>query len=389
MWIERDIGELTKRVTKQYPILLLTGVRQAGKTELLRHYFPDFHYISLDLPSEAEQADKEGHDFLNRHPEPLIIDEAQYAPGLFRSLKKRIDDDRSRCSRYILTGSQKFPLMKEVSESLAGRIGMVELEPLSAKEIVAAYNTLTVEDILPRGGYPALYRDRSVDFSVYFRSYVSSYLERDLRSLLKVGNLRDFERFLRACALRSGQLLNRSELARDVGISATTANEWISVLAASNVVYLLEPWFHNASKSVIKSPKLYLNDSGLTCFLCGIQTKDDLLRSPLLGGIWESFVFAEMRKLYASRTGGWDFFFFRDRQKEVDFVMSRGGRFDLYEAKWSTHPGPGDCAGMNEVARELGEENIASRQIICRTPNEYLLDAHSKAINLAELAFRI
>jgi hypothetical protein len=356
---------------------------------MLRRQFPDFHYVSLDLPSEAEQADKEGLDFLERHPEPLIIDEAQYAPGLFRSLKKRIDADRLRCGRYILTGSQKFPLMKEVSESLAGRIGMVELEPLSAREISAAYQDLTIEDILPRGGYPALYRDRSIEFTVFFRSYVSSYLERDLRSLLRVGNLRDFERFLRACAMRSGQLLNRSELARDVGISATTANEWISVLAASNVVYLLEPWFHNASKSVIKSPKLYLNDTGLTCFLCGIQSKEDLLRSPLLGGIWESFVFAELRKLHASRTGGWEFFFFRDRGKEVDFLISRGGRFDLFEAKWSTHPGMGEAAGLMEVSRELDAENIDSRSIICRTPNTYRIGPDLHAMNLFDLNRRL
>ena len=178
----------------------------------------------------------------------------------------------------------------------------------------------------------------------------------------------------------------RSELARDVGISATTANEWISVLAASNIIYLLEPWFSNASKSVIKSPKLYLNDTGLTCFLCGIYTTEDLLRSPLLGGIWESFVFAELRKRQAAQSGGWNLFYFRDRQREVDFLVSRGGRFDLYEAKWTAHPGSNDCAGLREVSRQLGEENMDARRIVCRTTNAYPIDAGIHAINVSELS---
>src|SRR5215469_14873528 len=262
MWIPRDIEPRLQRSARTRPVLVLTGARQTGKTSTLLRLFPEHQFVSLDLPSEAEQAEKEPESFLRRHPAPVIIDEVQYAPGLFRHLKARVDANRSRNGRFLLTGSQKFTLMKSVSESLAGRADIVELETLSLAEIRSALPQTAVETAIVRGGFPELHANPDIDPLAFYNSYIATYLERDVRSLANVGSLREFERFLRACALRSANLLNKADLARDVGIAPSTANHWLSALQASGQVVLLEPWFSNRTKSIVKSPKLYLADSG-------------------------------------------------------------------------------------------------------------------------------
>ncbi|QVL52399.1 MAG: ATP-binding protein [Cyanobium sp. M30B3] len=219
-----------------------------------------------------------------------MIDEVQYAPGLFRHLKVVVDQERQRNGAIVLTGSQPFALMRNVSESLAGRAAVVNLHGLSLAEILGAAPQSTLPQILLRGSFPELWSQPAIEAGDFHRSYVSTYLERDLRSLQQVGNLQQFERFLRASALRSGQLLNRAELARDVGIAASTAGLWLSVLERSGLVFLLEPWFGNAGKRLSRSPKLYWRDTGLLCWLIGIGTEAELHRSPLVGAVWETFV---------------------------------------------------------------------------------------------------
>jgi hypothetical protein len=307
-------------------VVVLTGARQTGKTSIFRRLFPEYEFVSLDLPTEAEQAEKEPQTFVQRHPAPVIIDEVQYAPGLFRYLKIAVDANRRRHGQFLLTGSQKFTLMTSVSESLAGRADIVELETLSFAEIRGALPTTTVESAIVRGGFPELHADLDIDFVAFYNSYLATYLERDVRSLANVGSLRDFERFLRACALRSANLLNKADLARDVGISPTTANHWLSILQASGQVVLLEPWFSNRTKSIVKSPKLYLADTGLLCALLNIRSVEALLESPAAGPIWETFVFAQLRarERQAGRPGS--LFFWRDRTREVDFVIDIGGK---------------------------------------------------------------
>ncbi|NBB81264.1 MAG: DUF4143 domain-containing protein [Verrucomicrobia bacterium] len=358
---------------ENFPAVVLTGARQTGKTTLLREMFSDFHYISLDLPSNAEMAETAPEDMLKRYPPPVIIDEVQYAPGLFRFLKARIDADRHTHGQYLLTGSQKFTLMRSVSDSLAGRCGLCELETLNVAEAAPA-GKLPLESFIVRGGYPELYRNPRLRMEDFYEAYIASYLERDVRALLKVKELRDFERFLRALALRSGQTLNKAELARDVGISSPTANEWISVLQASNQIFLLEPWFSNKTKSMVKSPKVYLADSGLLCHLLGIRSTEALLGSSLRGAIWETFVFSELRKGSANKTDIW---YWRDQKgTEVDFLIHAGGRFDLLECKWSTHPDRDDARHLAKVSQRIGHENIRSRELICRTQAPYKLDLH-------------
>jgi hypothetical protein len=238
---------------------------------------------------------------------------------------------------------------------------------------------VSLAEVLLRGGYPELHADPALDAREFFRSYTATYLERDVRSLLNVGSLRDFERFVRACALRSGQLLNRSLLARDVGISSTTAGEWLSVLAASNQVFLLEPWFSNKTKALVKSPKLYWCDVGFLCHLLGIHSEGELARSPLLGAVWETFVCAELRKRLAFAGLDPAFYFWRDGRHEVDFLLHRGGRFELLEAKWTADPGARDRSELDHVGEALGGANVIARRVVCRAQRPFPLGEGAQA----------
>ncbi|MBN1837905.1 MAG: ATP-binding protein, partial [Spirochaetales bacterium] len=312
---------------------MITGARQPGKTSLVRRLLDGYAYVSLALPSEAEQAERNPRSFLDRNKPPLVVDEVQYAPGLFRHIKPLVDDQRQLNGRFVLTGSQKLVLMQSVSDSLAGRAEVLELETLSWAQVRAARPDLDLLEFMVRGGFPELHAKPDLDADGFHRSYVASYLERDLRQLLQVASLRDFERFVRVSALRSAQLLNRSHLAREVGISGLTASAWLSVLEATEQVALLEPWFSNRTKSLVESPKLSLTDSGLMAFLVRVRCARQLLSSPLAGALWETLVFGELRRLQVNQRGGWDINFWRDRTKEVDFVVHRGGRFRLADAK--------------------------------------------------------
>lgn len=373
MWIHRDIESLLLERAATRPAVVLTGARQTGKTSLMRRLFRDHSFVTLDLPSEAEQAERDPASFLRRYPPPVILDEVQYAPGLFRYLKVAVDRDRGRPGAFLLTGSQPLALMRSVSDSLAGRASVVELEPLSFAEARAAYPELSVEEFLVRGGFPELYQNMRIEAREFHRSHVLTYLERDLRQFLRVANLRDHERFLRAAALRSGGLLNRADLARDIGISGSTAAAWLSALEAAHQIVLVEPWFSNRTKTLVKQPKLYLRDAGLAAFLCGVHAPADLDESPLAGPLWETLVCAELRRTQANRRGGWDFTFYRDRSREADFLLHRGGSFRLADAKWSEHPAARDAAALRRVTTQLPAGAVRAMTIFCRTPNEYPL----------------
>ena len=373
MWINRQIEPLLLRRAATRPVVVLTGARQTGKTSLVRRLFPDHNFVSLDLPSEAEQAQLDPSSFLARHPPPLIVDEVQYAPGLFRHLKSVVDQDRSRAGAFLLTGSQPLRLMHSVSESLAGRADIVDLEPLTYAEAKVAHSDLTVEEFLVRGGFPELYENKAIESRGFLQSYVATYLERDLRQLLEVTSLRNYERFLRASALRSAQLLNRADLARDVGISGSTGAAWLSVLEASHQVVLLEPWYGNATVSLVKRPKLYLRDAGLAAFLCGIHSVSDLRESPLAGAMWETLVCAEMRRSQINRHGSWAINFWHDRAREADFLVHRAGRFHLADAKWTELPRRRDAAVLRKLLSVMDAGGVASMSIVCRTPNAHPL----------------
>jgi predicted AAA+ superfamily ATPase len=387
MWIPRALEPRLRQASRTRPVIVLTGARQTGKTSTLRRLFPQHAFVSLDLPSEAEQAEKEPHRFLQRHPPPVIIDEVQYAPGLFRHIKAEVDANRTAYGQFLLTGSQKFTLMANVSESLAGRADIMELETLSYAEIQAALPQFQESVAMVRGGFPELYANPEIDSVAFYNSYLATYLERDVRSLAHVGSLRDFERFLRACALRSANLLNKADLARDVGISPSTANQWLSLLEASGQIVLLEPWFSNRTRSIVKSPKLYLADTGLLCALLNIHSVADLNRSPAVGAIWETFVFAQLRdrERRAGRTRS--LFFWRDRTREVDFMVDAGGRLELFEAKWTEFPGRGDAVNLAFVRAALGTPSDLQGAVVARTLHSFPLDNGFRAIPVTDLTW--
>jgi uncharacterized protein len=364
---------------------VLTGARQTGKTSTLLRLFPSHAFVTLDLPTEAEQAEKEPHSFLRRHPPPVIIDQVQYAPGVFRHLKVAVDASRKRNGQFLLTGSQKFTLMKSVSESLAGRADIVELETLSWAEIRAALPQTTLETAIVRGGFPELHANPDIDHVAFYNSYLATYLERDVRSLANVGNLRDFERFLRACALRSANLLNKADLARDVGIAPSTAHHWLSTLEASGQIVLLAPWFSNRTKSIVKSPKLYLADTGLLCALLNIRSEDAFRQSPAAGAVWDTFVFAQLRsrERRAGRVGS--LFFWRDRTREVDFVVDVGGQLELFEAKWTELAAETDAVNLHFVRNVVGRARVAGGAVVSRTPNSFPLANGLQALPVSAL----
>ncbi len=385
MWIERQVEARLRRSAATRPVTVMTGARQTGKTSTLLHLFPNYDFVSLDLPTEAEQAEKEPVRFLERHPAPLIIDEVQYAPGIFRNLKAVVDVHRSVPGQFLLTGSQKFVLMKSVSESLAGRADIVELETLSLREMRAALPETMLETAIVKGGFPELYANPEIDSVAFYNSYLATYLERDVRSLANVGSLRDFERFLRACALRSANLLNKAELARDVGISPSTANLWLSMLEASGQVVLLEPWFSNRTKSLVKTPKLYLSDTGLLCALLNIRSVEALLQTPSAGAVWETFVFAQLRarERAAGRKGA--LFFWRDQFREVDFAVDAGGNLELIEAKWTELPDAGDAVNIEFVSAALRRSGATKGAIVCRAPHSYRFASGIRVLPVGEL----
>jgi predicted AAA+ superfamily ATPase len=385
MWIPRALEPQLRQLVATRPVVVLTGARQTGKTSTLRRLFPNHGFVSLDLPSEAELAEHQPAEFLQRHPPPVLLDEIQYAPALFRHLKVAVDARRAAKGRFLLTGSQKSTLMKGVTESLAGRAGLLDLEPLSYAEVLSVLPRCAVEDYIVRGGMPELQADREVEVLPFQHAYLATYLERDVRALTNVGSLRDFERFLRAAALRSGQLLNKAELAKDTGIAPSTANQWLSVLQASGQIAILEPWFSNRTKSLVKTPKLYLADSGLLCALLGVRSAAELGLSPLTGAIWETAVAAELRRglMNAGRPG--ELYFWREREREVDFVIHRAGRFVLAEAKWTELPSNRDAANLRLVAAQLPKGSVQRLAVICRCANAYPLGDGVDALPLAEV----
>ncbi|MFH1812173.1 MAG: ATP-binding protein [Pseudomonadota bacterium] len=367
MWIERDFEDSLGAIAGEKPALVLTGARQTGKTSLASRVFPDHTYVSLDVPAVAEAAEHSGEFFLQQHPAPLIIDEVQYAPGLLRYLKAAIDRDRERQGQYVISGSQHFPLMQGVSESLAGRCSVTRLHTLSALEIERFWGTPLEREALIRcmflGGYPELHA-RALDPERFYRDYLVTYLERDVRSMLNVRNLRDFDRLIRLCAARTGQLLSFSSLAADVGITPSTAKAWISVLEASGVIALLEPYHGNLGKRLIKTPKLYFLDTGLACHLTGMREPRDLEQSTLLGAMFETHVHGQLVRRHANQGRRAQLYFFRDHYgHEVDFVLPRGGRLELIECKWSETPRP-EHRGFDELRRLAGDDNIISRTFV-------------------------
>ncbi len=322
--IARDVEEAFRGLLRGFPVVTLTGPRQSGKTTLARAIFAGRPYISLEDPDVRRMALEDPRAFLAGLPDGAVLDEAQRTPELLSYLQARVDAD-GRMGLFLLTGSQQFGLMSGITQSLAGRSAFIELLPFSLNELGrAGIRPPSLDEMLLAGGYPPLY-DRSLLPKAWFPAYVTAYVERDVRQILKVQDLEVFQRFVRLCAGRSGQILNLASLATDCGITHNTAKAWISVLEASYVLFLLRPHHENFSKRLIKSPKLYFYDTGLLCWLLGIQNSGQLASHPLRGSIFETFVVSELVKSRLNRGERAAFSFWRDSNgNEIDVVADVG-----------------------------------------------------------------
>jgi hypothetical protein len=323
-----------------FPVLAITGPRQSGKSTLARQVFPGLPYVNLEDPDTRELALADPRRFLARHAQGAVLDEVQRAPVLLSYLLG-LADTASRMGRWVLTGSQQFDLVAGVGQSLAGRVGLLTLLPLSQPELTgstAELASLTLEERLWRGSYPALYAaHRDPDPTHWLAAYLATYVERDVRQLLNIGNLATFQRFLAMCAARSAQLLNLNSLASDCGISQPTARQWLTVLQASHLVTLLPPYHRNFGKRLVKTPKLYFLDSGLLCHLLRIATPQDLQVHAARGAVFETWVVAETLKHRLNQGLAADLHFWRDNHGlEVDLVVEHRGCLQAVEVKSGT-----------------------------------------------------
>ncbi|NOY86864.1 MAG: ATP-binding protein [Deltaproteobacteria bacterium] len=331
--IKRNAESTIRQFLRGFPIVTITGPRQSGKTTLARVVFSGRPYVSLEDPDVRIAAIDDPRGFLERFPDGGVLDEVQRAPEILSYLQTRVDGD-GRMGLFLLTGSQQFNLMSEISQSLAGRTAFIELLPFSIGELDrAGVRPNLLDAMLFNGCYPPLY-DRDLSPGAWFRSYVTAYVERDVRQLLKVQDLEAFQRFLRFCAGRSGQILNLSSLATDCGITHNTARAWISVLEASYILFTLRPHHANFNKRLVKSPKIYFYDTGLLCWLLGIREQDQLAAHPLRGSIFETFIVSELVKTRFNQGEKAGLHFWRDSNgNEVDVIAEVGTLLQPIEIK--------------------------------------------------------
>lgn len=332
---KRKITPLLKSATASFPVTVLTGPRQSGKTTLLRQEFPDLTYVSLESPDHLYRAKTDPRAFLDQHKlkKGLIIDEAQNVPELFSYIQEYVDLN-GYPGIFILSGSQNFLLLEKVSQTLAGRSAILELLPLSYDEFISDQNNdISLWDYLYTGSYPRIYH-QNLNRDLWWQSYLKTYIERDVRRVINIQDLVTFQRFLKVCAARHGQLLNLSNLGVDVGIAQSTAKQWLNLLESSYLTYRLTPHYQNYKKRIVKTPKLYFYDSGLVCHLLGIDSSEHLSLHSARGAIFEGFVIAELAKSFYQRGKTPPLYFWRDHLGvEVDCLIEQGEQLTAIEIK--------------------------------------------------------
>ncbi|MBP5183315.1 MAG: ATP-binding protein [Lentisphaeria bacterium] len=360
--IDRQMSSQILEAASQYPVVAVTGPRQSGKTTLCRELFPDYAYINLEKPETRQFAAEDPNGFLAQFDKPVILDEVQRVPDLFSYIMPLVDEHK-KMGEFVLSGSQNFHLQEAISQSLAGRCATLKLLPLSFRELKKKPNhdifeIGTEKPDLPEspgdpfahifcGGYPPIY-DRNIKPTNWYAQYAQSYLERDVRQLVNVGDLETFERFLRLAAGRSGQILNMESLANDAGVSPMTAKRWISLLAASYIVFLLKPHSRNFNKRLIKTPKLYFHDTGLLCYLLGIRSAKDLSLHSLRGAIFETYIISELHKSCFNAGIEPPMYYWRDSQgHEVDLLIEDGEKLFPVEIKSAQTVSSNMFSGLN------------------------------------------
>ena len=398
-YINRLAEDVIKKQEKMFKTILVTGARQVGKTTMLKNIKPDINYITLDDMILNQAAVEDPDLFLKSNKPPIIIDEVQRAPDLLRYIKIQVDNSEEK-EQYYLTGSQKFNLMQNVTESLAGRIGILNLLGLSLREIKKIkFNEpfLPTEEylnkrrkfekeisydeiwnIIHKGSMPALYQNES-DVDMFYSMYVNTYIERDIRNLTQVGDILSFLKFMTALASRIGQLLNLNSIANEVGITIPTAQRWLSILVASNIVYILEPYYNNIMKRAVKTPKIYFLDTGLAAYLTKWKTSEVLEAGTMSGNFFENYVIVEIVKsYYNSGELRPPLYFYRDKEKkEIDLIIEENGNLYPIEIKKTAKP---EKAMIDNFKALEGIKEIGEGGIICMYDNIINLDEKNKVI---------
>ncbi|MGN0076978.1 MAG: ATP-binding protein [Parafannyhessea sp.] len=403
MYIRREVEQTIDAMLRQGKVVLVTGSRQVGKTTVLReHLGDDYGYVSMENPRDFALAKEDSVLFFETHQLPLIIDEVQRVPELFSPIKWIVDQSDER-GRVVLTGSQTYHLMKGVSESLAGRIRIIQMPPLSLRELagdaggphpfipspVDSSDTRSPDqgkslpalwDVIHRGSMPEL-QDASIDWDSFYSDYVSTYLERDVRDLINVKDQVKFYNFMVACAARTGQLFNASDIANAIDVSHKTVAAWISVLEASGIVKILQPFWPNIGKSVTKTPKIYFMDTGLVCQLTRWTTAEQLSRGAMAGHVFETFVVSEVLKSYMNAGANLhDVWFYRDaRKREVDLVIQEGHILHPVEIKAGATVGSEAVRNFQCLA-DLADYELGFGNVICQTPEPYYVTRDVQAI---------
>lgn len=377
---EREAKKIIDEINNNFKILLVTGPRQVGKTTLLLSLKPkNMEYVSLDDEVLRNQANKDPKLFLEEHPYPLLIDEAEYAPNLFTYLKMKVDEVEEY-GMYWLTGSQQFHLMKKASESLAGRVGIINLNSFTYSEIKQNTNKTLFDptdlkkappieanelfEIIYKGGMPELYKNKNLKRELYFQSYIDTYISRDVREITEIGNLEAFKKFIVSVASRTGEQLNYTALALDAGVTVPTSKAWLSILVSSGLVYLLEPYLSSELKRLTHIPKIIFMDTGLACFLAGWESAKELQLSSNAGHYLETFIISEIIKSYNARGIKPNISYYRDKEKnEIDLILYKNNTLYPFEIKKTASPNKTMIKNFEKLNQS--KKNIGTGGIIC------------------------
>ena len=360
-FINRDITVVMLEMYQFFPVITITGPRQSGKTTLLRNVFKQLPYYSLENLDVRRFALNDPVGFLTQHPEGMILDEVQNAPDLLSYIQGMVDETPEK--RFVLSGSSQFSVKRQITQSLAGRTGVLELLPLSYSEVKKDADEETLDSVILKGFFPALYSGKNI-FNLLYPSYVKTYLERDVRDLLQIKDLMQFQTFLRLCAGRIGSLFNASELSGEVGVSANTIKSWLSVLEASYIITMLPPFYENTRKRLTKTPKLYFCDTGLACYLLGIETEQQLARDKMRGHLFENFIITEALKCRYNKGKESNLYFYRDSNGvEVDLLIKNGSDYTAVEIKSSQTYHPDFQAGIRTLSTVM-KERITNKVIL-------------------------